>query len=369
MSSTKLITFLLLVASSIFIHLSIDSYEATGQQLLSDPEFKKGTEKWQVFGTGVVSRAGDVIQLTNSNTEKSVVLSQTLPVDRLASDMILTVAASSDGTRGDPHSRQAGRLVVVSLRGEDKVPDYEIPSEVFKLDGTNAWQEYRRHIHVYPGVSALAVQGQLLDTSGRLSIRGLSLTSAVGNPYWPVIQALMLSLFVVFLIWLFFPLLRSRPLDWATVGGLIVVMFIVLFTTMPMSLKNEIYSVFREVAPALNDVLSWVREPLDATITEGTDILVGKDSRFFSVMHFLFFMTASILLFIGKSSLTGFQKFSNLVAVAISTESMQLFVMNRHGAIDNVLVDVAGIVAGITVVVVVRRLSSYRCRMMQTKPS
>jgi len=112
------------------------------------------------------------------------------------------------------------------------------------------------------------------------------------------------------------------------------------------------------MAPALHDVLSLAQGPGGVLTEENTEILTGKDSRFFSVMHFLFFMTASVLLVIGTSGISRWQKFSNLVTLAIATECMQLFVMNRHVSIENVLVDVAGVVAGIIVAIFINKAST-----------
>lgn len=349
MSTTKQISFLLLFFAAQIIHFSADPYIADSQQLLVNPEFNRGLQGWEVLGDGNVEYDENVLHLTNSYFEQRIVLSQTIPVDQHSNDMIVTVSASSDSIVAGDRSWQAGRLVVVSLRGNDRQPDYQIPYEIFNLDGSNPWQSYRMHIHVYPGISAVSVQVQLFDAPGRLSLRGLSLQSANEKPYWPLIQLIMLSLFSIFLFWTFFPVLKSRSVDWATSGGLIVVVLIVSFTTMPMSLKNDIYRVFSDMAPALHDILSLVNKSGDVLTTDSIDILKGKDSRFFPVMHFLFFMTASFLLFIGKSRQSSIQKLYSLVLLAISTECMQLFVMNRYGSIENTLVDVAGVVAGFIV--------------------
>jgi len=133
-------------------------------------------------------------------------------------------------------------------------------------------------------------------------MRGLSLQSANENPFWPLIQLIILSLFSVFFAQdVFFLIFKPKSVDWAKSGGMIVVVLIVSFTTMPMSLKNEIHRVFSEMTPTLHDIMSLVNISGDVLAADSINILTGKDSRFFSVMHFLFFTMASILLFIGKS--------------------------------------------------------------------
>lgn len=111
-----------------------------------------------------------MLHLTNSHSEQRIVLSQTIPVDQHSNEMIVTVSALSDSIVAGDRSWQAGRLVVVSLRGDDRQSDYQIPYEIFNLDGSNPLQSYRMQIHIYPGISVVSVQVQLLDARAFITI-------------------------------------------------------------------------------------------------------------------------------------------------------------------------------------------------------
>lgn len=165
-------------------------------------------------------------------------------------------------------------------------------------------------------------------------LHGLSAMELEENPLW---RALRYTMLLAGLLLITRQMLRyrtpgARLRSWLGRLGLAVVIGILFGCLVPVTLKADIFALLfpgRNIAvPATDAALLAVAFPLG-------------DFAFFSLMHTLLFAAATFLL-----CLVHRQAWLDLVLLAAMTESLQIFVPGRGPGLDDVLIDVLGIVVG-----------------------
>ncbi|MEH6590277.1 MAG: VanZ family protein [Halioglobus sp.] len=288
-------------------------------------------------------------RLTNPDASSTALLNQDIWLEQGIKNIRVTATARSIGISTGEQPWNAARVVLASIESHAARPNYHRRHELLSLSGDVDWKDYEDTFHVYPGVERMRLQVQLHNVSGTLDYRVLSAKAARFKPQWPWFQGTMISAFVLFLAWLFFPYLAGANRGIGIIaGGLLGA--IVLFTAMPYGLKNAIYTLLLPIITLIPFMISSSSEVL------GTDVVGGESSGFFRVSHFLFFGGATAILLLVKSDRVPKIRLLHMLTLAIATECIQVFVRDRGPSISDVLVDSSGILVGFIVWLIWRRL-------------
>jgi VanZ family protein len=324
--------FLLLVAISCYAQLFYDRYETYGAELAAPAIFATASQS-ELPGEPQYHR------LTNSDADKTVLLTQDIWPDPGVEDIRVSAVARANAVSIGEEPWNAARIVLASIPENSDSPDYNRRHELLSLSGDTDWNEYRDTFHIYPGVARMRLQVQLVNVSGTLDYTQLSAKATQFKPLWPWFQGVMISAMVLFVGWLFAPyLVTATPVIGLLALGTVAA--IVLFTAMPYALKNAIYGFLMPVISLVPHMIST------STELTGTDIVGGESSGFFRLSHFLFFAAATTMLLLLKSDRTTGTRLLHMLTLAVATECIQVFVRDRGPGLSDVLVDSAGILLG-----------------------
>ena len=120
-------------------------------------------------------------------------------------------------------------------------PQYNAPHGLASLEGSNDWAEYHETFAILPGTSELRVVLQLSRCTGELYCRDMSLFLLEPNPLFDFVQWPIMGGWVLFAMVLFAPVLSVACRGWWMPAlTVLVVIGIIVGTTLPGRLKNEL---------------------------------------------------------------------------------------------------------------------------------
>lgn len=341
-------TFFLIVILSVFISLFYQIYQPVGPQLIVNSEFSRGFTDWRLSGDGVSLPEEGLVRISNQG-EQSVTVSQMIELPADINDLVLMGHARSDSIVIGDKPWNSGRVVLVSYAMGSIKPLYSRPHELLRLSGTNRWQKYRELFHVYPGIDRMKLQLQLSRAAGDFYVKDLQLYAVVYKDSWVVIQFVMILSAVGFLAWVFFPYAQNFN-GRSGLFALFSILAIVAFTAMPNALKNFLYSLLQEWLSFVSSMLlsqSGTVEGREVTVV--SQVLTGKVTYFFALMHYLFFFVATVFLLFSFSDRSVRQKVYDLFTLAVLTECIQVFVRDRGASLADVGVDLFGVMTGVII--------------------
>ncbi|MCK5360537.1 MAG: VanZ family protein, partial [Gammaproteobacteria bacterium] len=336
------------------VELFYQPYKLVGSQLLANPEFSEGFAGWGLSRDGVSLVRDGWVRLSNDDGLGSVALSQEVMLPSGVEDVVLSAQAGSSSIAVGMKSWNSGRVVLVSYPEGSSKPDYHRPHQLFSITGSTDWQEYSELLHVYPGIDRMKLQVQLSRTSGVLDVKGLQLFAAEYKVSWLVIKVAMIVSGLVLLGWVFLPYLRYQ----SGRGGLLAlgtIFMIVAFTAMPNALKSTLYGLLKEWLAIVLSLFADHSASAVGVIGEGkgvvveSQVLTGKTTYFFALMHYLFFTVATVFLLFSFPDKSIRQKVYDLFTLAVMTECIQIFVRDRGPSVLDVGIDMVGVLTGVAI--------------------
>lgn len=78
-----------------------------------------------------------------------------------------------------------------------------------------------------------------------------------------------------------------------------------------------------------------------------SQVLTGKTTYFFALMHYLFFTVAAVFLLFSYPENSVRQKIYDLFTLAVLTECIQIFVRDRGPSVTDVMIDMTGVLTGL----------------------
>lgn len=289
------------------------------------------------------------VRLVNKVPDESVIVAQQIEPHSEIRDIRVSVEASAADISSGDKPWHGGRVVLTSISKETNSPDYNLPHQLFCLNGNHDWRSYSKIFHIYPGVETLWLQVQLNEVTGGLDLRRLSVTPVAYKKLWPLIQLAMVGAFLLYLGWRFSVYCRRGQFSYTLLAALSGVLAIIILTSIPASLKSQIYQF---LAPAVSQVPMLVESsaPADSRSMAG-----GSSTIFFSLMHYLCFTAAAFLLLLTVSDRPVHARLLDLLILALATECIQAFVRDRGASLSDVLVDTLGIGTGFLLWLLIRR--------------
>lgn len=326
----------MLICLAGYFQFVYERVEVAGPEMVS-PDF---LETYTVVDPAERTRESAPARLVNNVAGESVIVAQRIDPDSDITDIRVSVEARAANISAGDKPWHGGRVVLTSIAEKTNSLDYDLPHELFSLNGNHDWKSYSRVFHIYPGVKTLWLQVQLNEVTGGLDLRQLSVTPVVYKKAWPLIQVVMVGAFVIYLGWRFAAYCRRGQFSYTLFAALSGVVAIAIFTSIPLSLKSQIYQL---LLPAVSQVPNMV---VSSAPADSAGVAGGSSTSFFSLMHYLCFTATALLLLLTVSNRPVPARLLDLLILALATECMQAFVRDRGASLSDVLVDALGIATG-----------------------
>ena len=346
----KICIFIALAILTALVQKSIEKYTKIGDQLLQHNDFSKEMLGWKVDGAKTGSVVGEQGWMTLRQTAQgqSLQVSQSLtPALPVEVKVVLEASVSVDNISPGPNGWDKARIIFVQYK--DGQPKYQYSHGLVTLAGTVGWKDYRQVFEIMPGSSEARVIIQMSQCTGEMRVKDLSLFQVVANPAYGVVKWLVMALWAMFVVFLFGPVIVE---GWRGSGKGVLLLLtlagIIIGTTMPGSLKNELKADIAIEAKTYSAdlpgvVRGGIRNVLEKLKEDHLDIDISK------VAHFgLFALLAGIMLW-QNSRLIHECVFDGLM-LACGSELAQLFVEGRSALVGDVGIDMAGFGIGVVVV-------------------
>jgi len=349
----RIVSAILLSLGTAVFSIGCDRYEIIGENLLQNPRFLDNFTGWQVQKTDSVSAQQGVLTLSNPvrGNRNSISVKQAVAIPSGQRLLFLSCEVRSTDVVSGTKPWQSARVVIVPLTSEGKAR-HDVPHVLALLHGTTPWARFAQVFRVPDENTEVAVVVQLLNASGTLDVRSVSLRFALENPAYTKWRYALVQAWLMVGLWIAWPLLRTARRDIGKAGVVVVCSVILVGILMPASVKDA-------MTP------SWLTHEREAQGPFRADLRVAPPFRYALLPSELnIYKLAHLLLFAVIGYLLVFQRpygipisaqFGIIALFALATESMQVLASGRNGSLSDVLIDLFGACCGLLVAAAIHR--------------
>jgi len=331
----KIVFFIVLSIVTIVCHACFEQYIKTGPDLLSG--------KWQhdTFQKNNIKIIDGRITLYSEKPSQNIAIRKALPSFKPGTVLMLSADMMCKNVIPGEQPWNKARLLLVQNDG--KKNRWDLPHGVAAIDGTSHWDSYRGIFVIETETQKVWITAQLSQCTGTFNIKNIRLHSAIKNPVYLWVQKGILTAWAVFGLFLlgsFITLNQHRT----ALKILLILSFamIIIGTTLPKDIKTRVSS-------RISDQLSENSMVLEQLLPKNLP----------KTGHFLFFAA-----FAGVSVLILKKDFfltilANLLMIAGGTELAQFFVNGRGPLVSDFLIDAAGGLLGMGLVIFFRNVKLH----------
>jgi len=333
--------FLCLAAFTIFVHLYARQYEPLGKELLVNPDFRQELSGWKgQSGPSITAAPNGELLIANSDPAKSVILSQTLSAEQTGTPLLLRGAVKTEDVIAGKLAWNQARVVITSLGPTGKwLPGTGVAIE---MNGSANWTPFRTVFHIPDGAEKILVRVELNQATGKVFAKDLSLRMAQESSLYAFSRWPMLCGWAVFLLVLATPYFKTPkkniPLSLIVLGvGLLVLAGV----TVPGQYKDLIV---RYLSSLTYDISGFSMAKLPMHITK--------------IGHFTGFLLLGLFSCICFVQEKPTRIFVDLTLLALASEFMQFFTVERTPLFGDVIIDSLGALLGIVTATIILKLIS-----------
>lgn len=352
--SLRIMSLVILALGTILFSVTCNRYEAVGENLLQNPQFQNNFKGWLARLQDPVSASDGVLRLSNAvdNNNHSVAVAQTIILP--PRQHLLFMSCEARGFNVAPGSKpwERARVIIVPLTTEGK-PRYDVPHTLTSLEGTTPWTKAEQIFRIPEENAKVSIIVQLLNASGTLEVRSLSVRSAFENRSYLKWQHILMFVWFVMGSWAVWPLFRAAHRAAGRTEVLIAGCIILAAVLIPASIKYAITPSWllpegETPAPFRADLL-----PLTAPFRFE---LLPAHLDIYKFAHFLLFADIGYLLIARRAyRIIPIWMQSGMVTLfALTTESMQVLASGRGGSLGDVVIDMLGAGCGMFLAAAVR---------------
>lgn len=337
--------FLCMTILTTFLNLVTDQFESIGEELLVNPDFRQGLSGWGGHpDSAITTTPNGELLIANSDPTKSVILSQTLVSKQAETPLLLRGAIKTEDVTTGKLTWNLARVVITSLDPTGKwLPGTRVAIET---NGNTNWTPFSTIFHIPDGAEKILVRVELNQATGKLFAKDLSLRMAQESSLYAFSRWPMLGGWAVFLLILATPYFKTPkkniPLSLIVLGvGLLVLAGV----TVPGQYKDLIV---RYLSSLTYDISGFSMAKLPMHITK-----IGHFTGFLLLGLF------SCLCFVQEKPP---RIFVDLTLLALASEFMQFFTVERTPLFGDVIIDSLGALLGIVTATIILKLTSEtRC--------
>ena len=333
----RLSVLLALMAGTVAFFSNFERYENTSPELLGNDDFSAGRERWKKTGSATVNVANGAVTIRTTAEKRNGALRQTVVVPqqrlyRLEADL------RSDAVMPGPRRWETARLILVSFDSNEHQVGIE---QVARLEGTHDWRHFEKVIEIPAKAGLVQVAVQMLKSIGTLEARSLSLRAVSERGDYATYRYLGIALWVAVAAWVLVPVVAKLHFGlWqAAICGILVL--ILAGTLMPEDVKEAAQTEIGQLLPAaIQELMVAGKKTSGALVFDYTPISKAGHFLGFALLAFLLCQVLAIR-GITYALLT-------VVLLAGISEVLQFFVSGRTPGLRDILIDLAGAVAGVT---------------------
>lgn len=337
----RIVIFLLILTTLILFTLA-PRYQMDSRNLLNNSKFSEGFKNWtESSNCGKLTQYLGEVLLENQDTPCTVFLRQHLSIPQNAAQLIMTAEVKTDNVSQGELSWQSARL---SLVGIDKNAEkmWSHPHMIKLPAKSKGWQRVSQVFSIPPGAIELIVGLEIMETTGTMSVRKLTLAPISENSWFPIVANSLLILWGVAFLWLgkgLRQLFSSKIIQgsFIIVGG-----FIAIGCMIPGKTRNLILNQAQETIGNIKMVIAesfiWSYVPLEFQIDPTFSLNEAG--------HFVLFAILAFLFRIGRPQDRFASQCFNLMLFAACTEVLQFFISDRQPGVIDWSIDVGGLFLG-----------------------
>ncbi len=349
-ATLKILLFTLLAIATLCSAAFVDRYQEVGLSLL-----QPAVSKWQSHGRVTVkdSNGQPEIVLHSPDTKTNTQVYQTISIPLAGKKVRLRAMLQTRGVVAGEKSWNKARLLLLQYRdGKAQYSSHHVASA---LAGTNEWQEISKVFTVLPDTEACRLVVQLSRSKGEFSVTGLSLCEVEETVLYGRVQWLIRGAWILFALLLFMPNLKTGKLIVRELPVLVTVAAILVGTTMPAAVKNDLAAEIVESWGVFDFGFSGAGE---GGIARGAGLLqehagnqgVGVEKvDITKVAHFVLFGVLALLLRLISPARPVRLLILDLFMLACATELSQFFIDDRSPLFTDILIDMVGAGSGLAI--------------------
>jgi hypothetical protein len=342
----KGIFFAVLALVTVVCHTVVERYEKSGPEMLSDNWILRSSQ-----GGRAEKKGSGLFLLVCPDPGKSVSLQQAIPSVDPGSVLNLSAEMACEDVVPGKKGWNLARLLLVQHDG--KKDRWDLPHLVSSFAGTKAWGSYCNAFTVGPATQQMRVVAQLSRCTGSFELRNLHLYPVTQTRGYAWVKTILLSLWGIFSIFFlrdcFINGRKHRVLQ-----AMLVVAFmaIIVATTLPGDMKNQVSAEVNSQIQATREVFTTGGDALNPS---GGEVLKNNFPGDLSkVGHFCFFAVFGLILSLLMNRAPVLTVMVYILLLAGGTEMAQLYVDGRTALFGDFVIDAAGGLAGVMLLLVMR---------------
>lgn len=322
---------IVLIALTAATFLLLPRYEFNDAPLIADPAFENGFADWDVGGL-IVADSDDpgriVLESVDGGARTSLVRDVALTPGRTL--LILSAKVQGEDVVAGPEIWDGARIYLAQLDAAGQ-PNWRADHRMFNLYGTTDVRNYSRAFSIPAEVETVRVGIELKNSTGRLTVDDLQLSAA------------------------------ERPTAFLIAAGFLVVAWIALILYAGYRTLRGISSVRIRIALGVTCVLSAAALMVPGYLYE--DTLRDLMSRFGlgnvdvdTIGHGVIFALLAFLVRTGRPADPLWLHAAAWALIAVASEVMQLFTVDREPSLIDLVLDGLGVMLGFALAEAARRM-------------
>ena len=341
-TTAKIILFLLICTGTAYSVIFVGRYQNISGQLLLNADFAKKLNSWQASRppSGKIVVRNSQLILSSHDAGESIEVSQKVQADVKGKKIRLRATLASKNVIPGEKTWNKARLLLVQYF--DEKPQWRFPHVLAALTGTHDRQVYNEVFSISPECSELRVVAEMSRCSGEFFIKNLGLYEVEETTIYTWTKWLVRAAWILFIFVLFVPVLKGSGSTLLKTFIVLTVLGVVIGTTLPGKVKKELKEdITQKIETYTAPVMTKTKEyAVDTTPYASVKLDITK------IAHFCLFALLALLLLLKDSSRSIRLTLLELFMLACATECMQFYIDGRSPLVTDVVIDMAGGVAG-----------------------
>lgn len=325
----------ILVTLSIVVFLFMPRYELVGAPLVDHPAFANGLDGWERQGLVTWTREDPgsiVLERRSLETRAAISRDIALPVGN--SIVMLRARVQADDVRSGPEVWDQARVYLAQLDANGDVL-WDEDHNLFLIDGTTGIRNYSRVFAIPNEIETLRLGIEIKNATGKLTVSGLELMEA------------------------------KRPLAFLVTAGSLILAWTALIIYGGRLTLRGIESVQVRIWLAVTAVLAIIAimmpGDLYADHWQAFAYHFGlEDLDINSLAHGIIFAALAFIFRLGRPSDPIWLHAATWLPIAVASEAMQLFTIEREPSLYDLVLDMVGVLVGLSLVEATRQMQRFR---------
>ncbi|MGI9305568.1 MAG: VanZ family protein [Gammaproteobacteria bacterium] len=331
----RLPVLLALMAGTVAFFSNFERYENASPELLVNGDFSAGRDHWKRTGRANVRADYGVLTIAAPTVEQDGAMRQTLAASgqRL---FRLQAELRGDSINPGPAPWESARLVLISLNENKRRVGIE---EAARIEGTREWQRVARVIEVPARAQTVQVVLQILESSGTVQARYISLHAVSERHDYLKYRYLGIALWVLVLAWVLAPIAKNLRFGPPQMAIYAMLLAIAAGALMPAAFKESLQAGIGQHLPAaIQERMAVGEKASGGTVFDYTPVAKAG--------HFLAFALLAFLLCRVLAIRGIHYALLLIVLLAGVSEVLQFFVSGRTPGVSDIFVDLGGAAFG-----------------------